>query len=132
MQPAWLLQQPLLLLLQMTLLQMWSFLAGQVHTEAALETQKADPALESPEHLSLLLGPLMSHHLSWVWVQLLQQYHYQKQQVYQLLCLPLLPAAGYDQQQCCWWPAALLMRLAEHVQLLVQRHSVSVWLSFAW
>ncbi len=111
-------------------LQMWSFHAGQVQTEAALETQKAEPALTSPEHLSLLLGPLMSHHLSWV--QALQRFHYQKQQLYQLLCLLLLPAAGCDQQQRCWWPAALLTHFAEHVQLLVQRHSVSVWLSFAW
>jgi hypothetical protein len=109
MQPAWLLQQPLLLLLQMTLLQMWSFHAGQIQTEAALETRKAEPALASPEHLSLLLGPLMSHHLLWVWVQPL---------LYQPLCLPLLPAA-------------LLDHFAEHVQLLVQRHPVSVWLSFA-
>ena len=118
MQPAWLLQQPLLLLLQMTLLQMWSFHAGQIQTEAALETQKAEPALASPEQLSLLLGPLMSHRLSWVWVPPLQRSHYQKQQLYQLLCLPLLPAA-------------LLDHFAEHVQLLVQRHPVSVWLSFA-
>ena len=110
-------------------LQMWSFHAGQVQTEAALEIQKAEPALASPEHLSLLLGPLMSYHLSWV--QPLQWFRYQKQQLYQLLCLPLLPAAGCDQQQRCWWPAALLIRSAEHVQLLVQRHSVSVWLSFA-
>jgi hypothetical protein len=130
MQPAWLLQQPLLLLLQMTLLQMWSFHAGQIQTEAALETQKAEPALASPEQLSLLLGSLTSHHLSWV--QALQRFHYQKQQLYQLLlCLPLLSAAGCDQQQCCWWPAALLNYFAEHVQLLVQRHSVSVWLSVA-
>jgi len=38
--------------------------------------------------------------------------------LYQPLCLPLLPAA-------------LLDHFAEHVQLLVQRHPVSVWLSFA-
>ena len=110
---------------------MWIFHAAKVQTEAALETQKAEPALANPEHLSLLLGPLMRHHLSWVWVQPLQRFHYQEKQLYQLLCLPLLPAAGCDQQQRRWWPAALLNHFAEHVQLLVQRHSVSVWLSFA-
>lgn len=124
------LQQPLLLLLGMPSLQMRRFRAGQVQIEAALETQKAEPVLASPEQLSLLLGPLMSHHSSWV--QPLQRFHYQKQRLYQLLCLPLLPAAGFDQQQRCWWPAALLIRFAEHVQLLVQHHSVSVWLSCAW
>jgi len=117
-----------LLLLRMPSLQMWSFHSGQVQTEAELETRKAEPALASPEQLSLLLGPLMSHQLSWV--QALQRFHYQKQQLCQLLCLPLLPADGCEQQRRCWGLAALLMHFAEHVQLLVQRHSV--WLSFAW